>query len=141
MSSIRHIGLVVENIEKQTLFYTSVFGLHILSQNTETGEYISNLVGIPNVIVKWVKLASNDNVVLLELLQYETHPCTSANYAPNRHGCSHIAITVSDMEESLMLLKGAGGSAGEYIYNPEGTVKVIYAYDPEGIILELVQEL
>ena len=141
MTSIRHVGIVVQNIERQVEFYTGVFGFHILAQNTEFGEYISKLVGVSNTILKWVKLASCDNSVLLEFLHYETHDCACIESFPFTHGLSHIALTVIDIEKSLERLKEAGGRAGEYLYNPEKTVKVAYAYDPENIILELVQDL
>lgn len=141
MAHIRHIGLVVEDIDRAVIFYTKVFGLSVLSKNIEEGAYIDALVGLSNAKVQWVKLTSQENTVFLELLKYHNHP--SQKHAPPayQHGCSHIAITVNDMHETLKKVREYGGIADDFLYNPEKTVRVVYARDPEGIILELVEDV
>lgn len=143
--SFRHVGLVVRNLEKSLSFYQNCFKLRIVSRDTETGPFMEKLVGIPGVILEWVKLQIPGGG-LLELLQYHSHPdgkTTSApqNFPSNRLGCSHVALTVKNLDEVYRLITTCGGSCNSRpLDSPDGRVKVLYAHDPDGIILELVEE-
>ena len=140
MTNIRHVGLVVDNLEQAINFYSTVFGFELIARVMESGSYIETLVGLMDVRLEWAKLADSRGLII-ELLCYHSHP--DAPYTPpvQRHGCSHAAFTVSDITESVKLLIAAGGTAGTIQQNPENTVRVVYARDPEGILLELVEEL
>lgn len=141
MAHIRHVGLVVQDIERAIIFYTSVFDLTILSGATEDGLYIETLLNLDGARIQWCKLSSNDNRVLLELIKYHSHSSSIVEPVVFQHGCSHVAITVTDIDKTLDKLRALGGKALTPISNPENTVRVVYARDPEGIILELVQEI
>jgi catechol 2,3-dioxygenase-like lactoylglutathione lyase family enzyme len=110
----------------------------------EEGPYIDTLTGLKNTRLEWAKLRLPDQS-LVELLQYHSHPFANANNSlqeSNRIGCSHIAFTVTDIEETIQYIQTNGGSIqNNYQFSPDGKVKVIYCYDIEGNILELVQEL
>lgn len=139
----RHTGLVVRDIVRSEDFYRSVFGLTPVSRNTETGEFIEKLVGIPGVKLEWVKLGAPDGS-LLELLQYHSHPDEAPlEPAPaNRLGCSHPAFTVEDVEAVRAELERRGCNiVNPPQKSPDGNVLVMYAHDPDGIILELVEVL
>jgi len=139
----RHTGIVVTNIEKAVTFYLGL-GFQLVARMIEEGEYIDSLVGLDKTRLEWAKLKLPDNS-LLELLQYHSHPENKNVHAlqdANRIGCSHIAFTVSDIEETIGYITGNGGQIkNNYQVSPEGKVKVIYCYDLEGNILEIVQEL
>lgn len=140
MTSIRHIGLVVSNLDRMIDFYCTVFGFNLTSRALETGPYIETLVGLPGAKIEWAKL-SDSNGLILELLRYHSHPVEPILYPVQRHGCSHIALTVEDLHATLTRLEACGGNSGPLQQNPEKTVLVVYARDPEGIVLELVQNL
>ena len=76
ISSIRHIGFVVRNIEESLKFYSGVLELDVYSRFTENGRFIDNLTGIKDVNLEWVKLII-PNGGLIELLQYHSHPDSS----------------------------------------------------------------
>lgn len=137
----RHTGIVVNDIERAVRFYEGM-GMRQLARMTEEGPYIDKLVGLPNTKLEWAKLRLPD-LSLLELLQYHSHPSGNGNnlQESNRIGCSHIAFTVTDIEETIRYIQANGGSIkNNYQFSPDGKVKVIYCYDPEGNILEIVQE-
>ena len=140
MTTIRHVGLIVSDLDKMIGFYCDVFDFRLASRNMETGAYIETLVGLPGVRLEWAKLADASGLIL-ELLRYHSHPDDQDVPPVQRHGCSHVALTVPDIRTVLKRLGEAGGSAGPLQENPEKTVLVTYARDPEGILLELVQEL
>ena len=142
ISNLRHTGIVVKNLDKCLNFYLSL-GFHEVSREIETGSYIDKLVGLNNVKLECVKLALNENITL-ELLKYHSHPYEN-NDLPrmsNRVGCSHIALTVSNILECFNLIsQNGGGSINQIQTSPNGKVKVVYCYDPEGNIIEIVEDL
>lgn len=142
--STRHTGLVVRNLNESLLFYKNILGLSILSHKFESGSYIDNVVGIKDVKLEWIKLQAPDGS-LVELIQYHSHPDNSIrekSSPSNKIGCSHIAFTVSNIDILYTILceKGYHCSCFPQI-SSDGFVKVLYCHDPDGIIIELVEEL
>jgi catechol 2,3-dioxygenase-like lactoylglutathione lyase family enzyme len=143
MSRARHTGFVVRQLDKAVAFYQDILGLTIINRATETGDYISKLVGLENATVEWVKLA-DENGFLVELLQYHSHPFKDA--APfdqvNRVGCNHMAFTIKDAHATHRKLTQNGFKCiSDVLRSPDGNVNVFYCYDPDGSCLELVEEL
>ena len=138
----RHTGLVVKDLEKSIKFYEAL-GLQVWKREFEKGEFLSQVVGINDAEIETAKLKIDDGS-LLELLEYKSHPTTpsSENYSSNKHGCSHVAFTVKDIEETSVKIKKLGGA----IVNPpaladNGSFLVMYCHDIDGILMEIVEEL
>tara|TARA_B100001093_G_C26860131_1_gene1029658 strand:- start:6914 stop:7345 length:432 start_codon:yes stop_codon:yes gene_type:complete len=138
----RHTGLVVKNINESIKFYEGL-GLHVWKHENEKGDFLSQVVGLNNAEIETAKMKVADGS-LLELLEYKSHPTNSAdsNYPSNFHGCSHVAFTVMDIEDTASKILKLGGS----VVNPaavsdNGLVKVMYCHDLDGILMEIVQEL
>lgn len=142
IKNTRHTGLVVRDIDKASKFYEAL-GFKLWKREIESGDFISRVVGIENVRVETAKFKAPDNS-MLELLQYHSHPIQKEiSKAPsNQLGCSHIAFTVGDIHQTCKFIVDMGGD----IVNPpaissNGLVKVAYCHDPEGILMELVEEI
>lgn len=140
--NIRHTGFVVRDLERSLVFY-SALGLQIWQRKLETGPYIDTVVGIPCVCLEWAKLRTSDGV-MIELLQYHSHPEQKANVRAlvNQVGCSHVAFTVNNIKNIIDLILSLGGT----VINPpaiscDSKFLVSYCYDPDGILIELVEEL
>lgn len=139
---MRHTGLVVRDLERSLAFYRDLLGLEVWRRATEEGSYIENVVGISEVRLEWAKLKAPDGSVV-ELLQYHSHPDNAPieNSRSNRVGCSHVAFTVSNLELTYRKLREVGiHCQSEPQLSPDGVAKVMYCHDPDGIILELVEE-
>lgn len=141
ITTIRHTGLVVRNLDRALGFYEKL-GFTLWKRQLESGEFISKVVGIENVQIETAKLRAPDKS-MVELLQYHSHPDQRKleNAPPNQLGCSHIALTVENIDEACQRITDMGGS----IVNPparsaDGSVTVAYCHDIDGIILELVEE-
>jgi len=142
IQNIRHTGLVVRDLDRAIGFYRGL-GLDVWRRERESGSFIDAVVGIPQVSVEWAKMKCPDGS-LVELLQYHSHPDNQplADAPPNRLGCSHIAFTVQDIAKACSEIVRLGGR----VVNPpalsaSGLVLVAYCHDPEGILLELVEEV
>ena len=140
----RHTGLVVSDLERSSWFYREIFGLETVCRERAEGEYIDTLTGIERARVEWIKLRTSDGYII-ELLKYHA-PALQASFQElsraNRPGCSHIALAVADVEGLYARLCDLGFHCKSApLLSPDGRVKVMYAHDPDGIIIECVQEL
>ena len=144
ISSIRHIGFVVTNLEESLKFYSGILELELYRRFTEKGEFIDNLTGMNGVTLEWAKLIIPGGG-LIELLQYHSHPVSSgndSNFPSNRLGCSHAALTVNDLSSLYVRLTKAGYKCkSEPLISPEGKAKILYCHDPDGAIIELIEDL
>ena len=140
----RHTGLVVRDLERSVAFYRDIFGLSVLKLMKESDRYIEQVVGIQGATLEWVKLKALDNS-LIELIQYYTSPAVpkyTENFPSDRFGCSHIAFTVTDIDGLYKTLVDKGYHCNSMPqFSPDGKVKVMYGHDPDGIIIEFVQEV
>ena len=138
----RHTGLVVKDLNKSIKFYETL-GLKLWKRELEEGKFISQVVGLDNAKIETAKLKVSDGS-LIELLEYKSHPSmvNDASYPSNKHGCSHIAFTVENIEEASNTIKELGGSiVNAPATSLNGQVKVMYCHDVDGILMEIVQEL
>lgn len=138
----RHTGLVVTNISASIVFYKQL-GLEIWKHENEVGDFISCVVGLKDAEIETAKLKLPDGS-LLELLEYKSHPTQSIGsaYASNKHGCSHVAFTVENIDEVASKVVELGGSiVNSPMVSVSGSVKVMYCHDLDGILIEMVEEL
>jgi len=140
ITAIRHVGLVVTDIKKSLKFWCETMGFVVSRQMEEAGPHIDAMMGLKNVRVTTAKLSAPDGN-LLELLCFHSHPDKGRwEGAPYSTGLTHIALTVSDLDETCRRLKEAGVKfPAEPQTSPDGSAKVIYATGPEGVLLELVE--
>jgi len=142
MKVIRHIGIVVSNLDKSLHFYRDLLGLKIVKEMEEAGDYIDNISSLKDVSVTTVKMAAEDGH-LIELLYYKSHPKSpNKNRAIYEIGCSHVAFTVIDLDVEYQRLKKNGIIFhASPQYSPDGYAKVTFCKDPDGTLIELVEVL
>ena len=138
----RHVGIVVQDMEKSLHFWRDVMGLKVAIDFWEQGEFIDTVQHLSGVNLHMVKLTAPDGS-MIELLKDEAHPTPP----PERNdlcdrGIRHIAFTVADVEESWRTLRGHGCEVLSHpVVSPDGTARLFFARDPEGSLLEIVQML
>jgi catechol 2,3-dioxygenase-like lactoylglutathione lyase family enzyme len=123
-------------------FYQEL-GFNKFSEDIEEGSFIDQVTGIKGTKLEWVKLKSLDGN-LLELLKYhyDDHSKILKNAPVNKLGCSHIAFTVKDIEQACKVILNNGGSLqNQPAISPNGNVMVSYCFDPEGVLMEIVEEI
>ena len=141
IKEVRHIGIVVTNMENSLKFYRDQLGLKIIKDMDEQGNYLDNMLSLNDVRVRTVKLSANGNTTLVELLEFESH---NDNKIRNFYtiGASHVAFTVDDIEKLYVNLseKNIKFNAPPQ-KSPDGLVKVTFCKDPDGTPIELVEML
>lgn len=142
IKAIRHVGLVVHDLPGALRFWCDVLGFRVARKMDEQGPHIDALLGMTGVRLTTAKLAAPDNQ-LVELLCFHSHPeLPRWSGGPNSTGLTHIALTVLDLDATCRAIKADGfETLSDPIYSPDGYAKLVYARGPEGLLLELVQEL
>ena len=142
LTEVRHIGIVVKNIENSLKFYRDLLGLQIQRTMNESGEYIDNMLGFKDVKVKTVKMSAPNGLTLVELLEFDAPKGRDLSNQISDLGASHVAFTVSNIDEMYKKLKQSGikFNAPPQL-TPDGYAKVTFCFDPDGTPVELVQVL
>ena len=142
MFKVRHVGIVVSDAERSLEFWRDALGFEIKKDMLESGEYIDNFSSLSGVEVRTIKMI-NEIGEMIELLDYKSHPETpDMSRRISQIGCSHVAFTVDDLDRTYDDLTKLG-----VIFNskpqlsPDGFAKVTFCKDPDGCLVELVQEL
>jgi hypothetical protein len=116
------------------------FKLHIDAK--EVSPYIDDLLGIANPELRTVKLI-DENGFIIELLEFANYPA-EGNWEGNlvTTGLTHIALTVNNLNTLALRLEENGYKLNSKIKtSPTGLVNVVFVKGPEGLLLELVEEL
>lgn len=143
MKAVRHFGIVVSNLEKSLHFYRDLLGLEIRRDMPEEGEFIDTILGLKGVKVRTVKMAAANGDTLVELLEYQSHKGKKReNYEIFDLGASHVAFTVENVGEEYKRLQedGVHFTCSPQV-SPDGKAKVTFCYDPDGVPIELVEEI
>tara|TARA_R110002051_G_scaffold1143_9_gene5881 strand:+ start:43039 stop:43467 length:429 start_codon:yes stop_codon:yes gene_type:complete len=142
MINIRHTGIVVTDLARAKTFYCDLLGFEVWNEQDESGSFIDNFSSLEKVLVTTSKMIL-ENGDMIELLQYKSHPEVAP---PDRKltqiGCSHIALTVLDLDTVYTKFRREGISFNSPPQlSPDGKAKVTFCKDPDGNFIELVEEL
>lgn len=141
--SLRHIGIVVSDLEKAIKLYQDYLGCELVGEHPGlTGAFQEKLVGIDDVEMDVAILRTQDNN-RIELLEYKSCPGNKRKpVLSNDIGASHFALTVENVDELYKLRNKFDVSfISAPLLSLDGFVKVAYAILMNECIVELVQVL
>jgi catechol 2,3-dioxygenase-like lactoylglutathione lyase family enzyme len=139
---IDHVGIIVKDIIKAKAFFIDM-GLEVVGEQDMEGKLVDNVTGLRNVKSSIVMLRTPDGGTNLELSEFHT-PVDEKGIQPsfsNTLGIRHICFAVEDLEAIVTTLKKKGAELIGEIQNYKNVYKVCYIRGPEGIILELAEEI
>src|SRR6184192_3853964 len=139
-----HTNVIARDWKRLVRFYSEVFGFKPHgSERDMSGAWLDSLTSLRNGHLTGVHLrlpGYGDDGPTLEIFSYDQlieHGLPAANQC----GFAHIAFAVDDVDQALQAVIAAGGSAVGQIattqVNGVGTLRVVYARDPEDNIVEL----
>ena len=133
---------MVHNLEKTKDFWINTLGFKLLIEAKEESPYVDELLAIKDPSLTTVKLIDS-NGFIIELLKFDNYQVENSWSGDLKTtGPTHIALTVDDLDELIEILKKLDYQTISGIKtSPNKKVKVVFVRGPEGIMLELVQEL
>ncbi len=137
-----HVGVVVADLAAAKAFFLDL-GLESEGEEELEGEWLDQVVGLRNVRSALVMLRTSDGQSALELATF-LRPTDERGIQPssaNTLGLRHIAFAVDDLEAVVSKLRHKGFDTFGEIQTYEDRYKLCYVRGPEGIILELAEEL
>ena len=138
----RHVGIVVNDLEKSIHFWQELIGFKVISDNIEPSPYIEELLSLNAANLRTVKFSDN-NGFIVELLKFAS-PSNNSDWQGDLStiGLTHIALTVENVEEVVNKLNEFSyTSLSKIMKSPNGQVKVVFINGPENLKLELVEVL
>ena len=135
----RHVGIVVNDLNKMIWFYQDLIGLKIIYDKIEEGRFLNHILNSNNKSPRIIKLGQN-NKTIVDLLYFEGCDINKKNLFNN--GYTHFALTIDDgnylydkfIENGLSVINTP-------TISDEKTVKVFFGMDPENNIIEFVELL
>ncbi len=139
---IDHVGIVVDDLATMKAFFLDV-GLVAMGQCDVDSGSVQSITGLRDMELSYVMLRTPDGGTNLELIKFHGH----ANATDTQHNCAnsqgiqHVCFAVEDIEAVVAKMQQQGTELLGEIVNFDDTLKVCYLRGPEGIILELTEQL
>lgn len=143
ITQIRHVGIVVVDLERALWFYRDLLGLVVQRRMKESGACIDNVLALENVTLETVKLGLEGEVTQVELLSFSSHEVqTHTSQRTLLAGPTHVAFSVDDLQSLYEDMKKEGVEFHcSPQLSPDGKVLLTYCKDPNGGLVELVEVL
>lgn len=138
----RHVGIVVNDLEKSIHFWQELIGFKIVSDNIEPSPYIEELLSLNATNLRTVKFSDNKGFIV-ELLKFDSSNKESDWQGDlSTTGLTHIALTVESVEQLVNKLNEFSyTSLSKIMKSPNRQVKVVFINGPENLKLEMVEVL
>jgi catechol 2,3-dioxygenase-like lactoylglutathione lyase family enzyme len=137
-----HVGIVVDDLAAARSFFESV-GLVVEGEARIEGEWVDNVIGLRDVHSEMVLMRTPDGTGKIEISKFLTPvDDRGADWSPsNRLGIRHLSFAVDDLDSILERLRNLGFDTVGTVENFEDIYRLCYIRGPEGIIVELAEEL
>jgi catechol 2,3-dioxygenase-like lactoylglutathione lyase family enzyme len=137
-----HVGIVVEDFPLVVGFFEDLGFQHGDPMRLE-GEWIDRIIGVSGAQVEVVMVGAPDGSGRLELIKFhrsadEGSPLPASS---NRLGLRHVCYVVDDIDAVVAGLRSRGTDTVGDVVNWENVFKLCYVAGPEGIIVELAEEV
>jgi catechol 2,3-dioxygenase-like lactoylglutathione lyase family enzyme len=139
---LEHVGVIVDDLEAATEFFLDL-GLEREGATSVQGEWVDNIVGLKDVRADVVVVQTPDGSGKLELAKFHT-PADAQGpdaAAANRLGIRHILFAVEGLDAILDKVRAKGFNLVGKVQDYEGIYRLCYLRGPEGIIVELAEEI
>lgn len=142
LKRIDHIGVVVNDLAAAKDFFVD-FGFTVQGEAEEQSELLDKVTGVKGSRSQIVFLQAPNGQINLELSKFispaeGSEPQEHFIYS---HGMQHLAFVVENIEEIVATMKQKGYEVFVDTYNYENVYKLCYFRGPEGIIIELAEQL
>ncbi len=139
-----HTNIVAKDWKRLAKFYVDVFGCRPLPPERDArGQWVDEVTALEKAHVRGMHLSLpgwGKGGPTLEIFQYDDEVAAEAK-TPNLEGFAHIAFSVDDVEACVeAVMRNGGGLVGKIVrtrISGAGDIRLAYARDPEGNIVEI----
>ena len=137
-----HVGVNVEDLVAATEFFLEL-GLELEGESTVEGSLVDRVVGLEGARSDIAMMQTPDGNARLELVKFHSPPSPSGDRkAPaNAPGIRHVTFAVDDVDDVIERLRPHGIELVGEVVNYEGVYRLCYIRGPEGIIVELAEQI
>ena len=139
---MEHVGIVVDDLTAATEFFIEL-GLVLQGEGSVEGRWVDRVVGLEGVRADIAMMQTPDGNGRLELTKFHS----PLNQADNRHapantpGIRHVAFAVDDIDAVVVGLRARGAELVGELERYEDSYRLCYVRGPEGIIIELAEQI
>jgi catechol 2,3-dioxygenase-like lactoylglutathione lyase family enzyme len=137
-----HVGIVVEDLTAAIEFFVEL-GLELRGGGPVEGEWVDRVVGLEGVRAEIAMLQTPDGHGRVELAKFHSPSSQGGDAAApaNAPGIRHITFAVEDIDAVIAGLRGRGAELVGELERYKDSYRLCYVRGPEGIIVELAEEL
>lgn len=137
-----HVGIVVDDLPAATDFFVQL-GLELRGEGPVEGDWVGRVIGLDNVRADLAMLQTPDGHSRIELVTFHSPPAEGERgYLPsNTRGLRHITFAVDDLDAVVAGLRERGSELVGSVEQYRDSYRLCYVHGPEGIIVELAEEL
>jgi len=141
---LNHIAITVSDTQRSLRFYCDLLGLEQVEQHPLEGDKIEKALGLSGARAQSTRLAAAGTPgILIDLMEFFTPQMDSCIPPSGAVGSTHFCLAVDGLADAYERLKAQGV---EFVSEPvtfeltEGSVTVVFTHDPDGNVVELVDE-
>ena len=137
-----HVGIVVDDMAAAIAFFVDL-GLKLVGEASVEGGWVERIIGVEDVRSDIAMLETADGHSRIELSKFRS-PATFPGdpHAPtNTLGLRHMAFIVDDLDTIVARLRDRGVELVGTVEQYENSYRLCYVRGPEGVIVELAQQL
>ena len=139
---IDHVGVIVDDLAAAKSFFLDL-GLEVQGEGELEGALLDRVAGLTDAKTALVMLGTPDGQTSIELVKFfraADEEGVQQSFA-NTLGIRHIAFVVDDIDAVVAKLQKSGTEIFSEVQRYEDSYKLCYVRGPEGIILELAEEI
>jgi catechol 2,3-dioxygenase-like lactoylglutathione lyase family enzyme len=136
------VGIVIDDLAAAKTFFLEL-GMELVGEGAVAGESADRIVGLDGIDTEIAMLATPDGNSRIELATFRSPagPAADPRAQANVPGLRHLCFNVDDIEAVLHRLRPLGAELVREVVRYEDSYLLCYVRGPEGIILELAQDL
>ncbi len=137
-----HVGIVVDDLAAATEFFVEL-GLELQGEASVEGDLVDRVVGLEGVRADIAMMQTPDGNGRLELAKFHS-PSSQGDdrQAPaNTPGIRHVTFAIEEIDAVVAGLRARGAELVGELVRYEDSYRLCYVRGPEGIIIELAEEI
>ncbi|MFC0190016.1 VOC family protein [Fictibacillus aquaticus] len=138
IKKMNHMGVIVKDLSATKTFFLDI-GLELKGEWEVEEEWMYHFVGQHNVKATCAGFGAPDDQTWIELIKF--HYPEEDSVQQMSLAIQHIAFSVNDIEGIVASLKEKGTGVISAIQHYNDSCKLCYVRGPEGIIVELAEEI